>query len=676
MSDASNESANNPEAQQMADIQKQMLEMKQMMDQFNETLAPLQELKSNLDKAERVAYEEYTQKVAEIRVKKQDVDGKLYDSRAKLRDFRNKYSTLDRRYSTLKSEQEKREAAARIAAEFAALEERWDKLTAGAKWREWAKDHQLTAGHRITADNKLILADTMGLGKTLSSIIGLDMARAATAHASPDWPFLGEEQEVYDYVLEQNTTKIVGGVEKPCGLKILYLCPQPMINNVISEFRTWAPQRSVLSIGGFPKAQRNFVLDALTQASEYVVVCNYEAWRKDLALLDTLIAREFDTIIIDEAHNIKDKKSIAYRGVKQLIDNLQPPFVIPMTGTPILNRPHELHSILTLVDPKKFHSERWFLQDYCDQNMAGKWYFKPGGLDRLSKRIGKNFLRRTKEQAGIILPEKTINIHELEVDEELYPRQGEARRQMRDYAMVMLDPKKNKAITAAAKIAVYTRLRQIETWPAGIEIKETDKEDPQYGMVKMKLDIEESQKLDYIIRYDQDSQEFEGLIPEVVQDERVVVFSQFNGPLLEMYERCKRMGLRPALLTGGTSDDEKEAIRLDFDVKFTPNRKDSKYDVLLAGYKVGGAGMNLTCATQMIILDEEWNPGKRDQAYDRIHRIGQEKPVTIHVIRNKPTVDVWLAAIIEQKESVVDAFNVSMDKLNADAFDALESGLM
>ena len=666
----------NPEAQQMADLQKQMLEMKSMMEDFTKTLQPLQDMKNELDAEERRAYQEYQNVVGQVRIKKQEIDGKLYDARSKVRELDRNYNQLDRRYANLKSEQEKREKAAQIAAEFAALEERWDQLTAGAKWREWAKDHQLEAGHRITGDRKLILADTMGLGKTLSAIIGLDMIRAATAHASPDFPFLGEEKEVYNYDLGIHETKIVGGVEKPSGLKVLYFCPAPMINNVISEFRTWAPHRSVASIGGFPKAQRNFLLDALTEASEYVIVCNYEAWRKDLALLETLVSREFDTIIIDEAHNIKDKKSIAYRGVKKLIDDLDPPLVIPMTGTPILNRPHELHSILTLVDPKKFHSERYFLQDYCDQNISGKWFFKPGGLDRLSKRIGKQFLRRTKEQAGIILPEKTINFHELDVDTELYPRQGEARDQMRKYAMVMLDPNKGKAIAAAAQIAVYTRLRQIETWPAGIEVKETDKESDQYGMTILKLDIEESQKLDYIIRYDTESQEFEGLIPEVAQDERVVVFSQFNAPLLEGYDRAKRMGLRPALLTGGTSDEEKERIRIDFDVKFTPDRKDAKYDILFAGYKIGGAGMNLTGATQMIILDEEWNPGKRDQAYDRIHRIGQEKPVTIHVIRNKPTVDVWLAAIIEQKESVVDAFNTTMHDMAADAHNALESGLM
>jgi DNA repair protein RAD16 len=58
----------------------------------------------------------------------------------------------------------------------------------------------------------------------------------------------------------------------------------------------------------------------------------------------------------------------------------------------------------------------------------------------------------------------------------------------------------------------------------------------------------------------------------------------------------------------------------------------------------------------MFVLDEEWNPGKRDQAYDRIHRIGQDKPVSIHVIRNEGTVDDWLAEIMENKEALVGGF--------------------
>lgn len=655
----------------ISQLQKQLAEIMSNIDQFKATTAPLQSAKSQLEKEQAAAYQEYQERMAKIRAEKDAIDKQFFDANRAIREAEQKARQLQYKLDEAEKKRKEEERLKAQMEQFKTLEEEWDRLTMGAPWREWAKDHQLSGGKKITYDNKVILADTMGLGKTLTSIITLDMVQAATRHASPDNPWMGEVKQVYDYNTGGYTDKIVGAVEKPCGLKVLYFCPAPMIGNVIREFRTWTKHRSVTSVGSMPKAERNFVLDLLTDAAEYVVVCNYEAWRKDLSLIDSFIDRDFDTVIIDEAHNIKDKKSIAYRGIKRLIDEMQPPFVIPMTGTPILNRPQELHSILTLIDPSKFHSENFFLQDYCQQNMDGKWVFQPGGMDRLAKRLNKHFLRRTKEQAGILLPPKTVNIHEIEIDEDLYPRQAKAREQMRKHAMIMLDPTEGKAIQAAAAIAVYTRLRQIETWPAGIEIK-----DAKTGEVKLKVDIEESQKLDYAIRFDPETKEFEGIIPEVIQDERVVVFSQFKAPLHELRDRCERAGYRAVVLDGSTSDKLKQEIQMDFDVKYMPEkRSDQKYDIVLCNYKVGGVGMNLTGATQMIIVDEEWNPGKRDQAYDRIHRMGQDKPVTIHVLRDKPSVDDWLAALIQTKENLVDAFETGMD-LAAAGKEALESGLI
>ena len=89
---------------------------------------------------------------------------------------------------------------------------------------------------------------------------------------------------------------------------------------------------------------------------------------------------------------------------------------------------------------------------------------------------------------------------------------------------------------------------------------------------------------------------------------------------------------------------------------------------------LGGVGLNLTAATQMIICDEEFNPGKRDQAYDRLHRIGQTESVTIHVIRVKNSIDDWLAGIMEQKEDMVNGFNKITNGESLQEF--LEGGFM
>jgi SNF2 family DNA or RNA helicase len=643
----------------LAEINRRQAEL----DKIQSEIAPLETAKQQANAEEQAAREAYQAAVAAAREKKRLIDEQEYQIVKQRNDIEREQRKLRIQLEEAEKAKKEKEKADALKAEYSALGERWDLMTAGAPWREWAKDHQIQGAHKLVMDRNVILADTMGLGKTLTSIVTTDIAEAATKNASPDEPFLGDVVQQYkpgyhhpdtgEWIAGGHQEVIVNSVVRPAGKKILYFCPATMIRNVMAEYRLWAPHRNVQIIGGMNKNERKFIFEmVLPMHPEWVVICNYEAWRKDLSLIDSLIDLDFDTVIIDEAHNIKDTKSIAYRGIKRLVDELKPPYVIPMTGTPILNRPQELFALLTLVNPREFHNLNDFLFRFCEQDDAGFWKFKPGGLNLLAKKISKNFLRRTKEEAGIKLPPKTITMHEIEVDPDRYPNQAKVRKQMRDHAMLLLDDKGEKAITAAAIIAVFTRLRQIETWPAGIIQR-----DPITKEIKLQVDVEESQKLDYIIHYDKEAKQFEGLIPEVVEDERVVVFSQFKAPLHELKDRIDRMGKRAVILDGDTPKHVQDEIREDFDLRHRPNREDAKWDVVLCNYRVGGVGLNLTAATQMMILDEEWNPGKRDQAYDRIHRMGQDKPVTIHVIRNGKTIDDWLADIMAAKEDLVDGFN-------------------
>jgi SNF2 family DNA or RNA helicase len=648
---------------------------------------------------EQEAYQEYLKHVEVIRAKKIAADRERVEANNKALDIERKIAAIkaEEERKRREAEREAREAqaaeeAARIAEmkelESLLLRERFDKLTAGAYWREFAKEHQLEAGRYIAENRNVILADPMGLGKTLSAIITVEMVQQVTKTATPEFPFLGEEKEVYNSSNGNYEKKIVGGVERAVGQRILYLCPSSLVKNVRDEWKQWAKHRNVMFIYRMTKAERNFALEfAYENSNEYVVICNYEAWVRDKTLLEWFVKMDFDTLIIDEAHNAKDQKTSVWKGINTIITQGQPEYVIPMTGTPILNKPQELFTLLNMVAPNVFYHENDFLYTYCEQyennNGTILWRFQMGGLDRISKRINKFFLRRTKDQAGIVLPDKTIIHHDLEVDKDKYPEQARAREEMRKYASVVVGTNKDKAIAARAVIAMFTRLRQIETWPAGI-IQYEKGADGKIVMnsdgsksISLQLDVEESQKIDYVISQDE-SGEWNGLIPEAIADERMVLFSQFKAPLREIKRRCEEAGIRAVIFDGETPDKVKDEVRIDFDITKTPDRSASKWDIALCNYKVGGVGLNLTAATQMFILDEEWNPGKRDQAYDRIHRIGQQKPVTIHVIRSQNTIDDWLAAIMEGKEATVSGFNDTMTDMNFQDYldNTDDSGLM
>jgi SNF2 family DNA or RNA helicase len=760
--------------QQVADLQAQLAAAKEVLKPLNN-----EELELNANEVQlKRAYEE---QMATIRKRKEELREQKYKTQTLINYTQNQISQAAIEAQKLKEaelllqKQKEKEERDKIRAEV--LEKRFDLATAGAPWREWAKDHQISAGHYLTENRYVILADPMGLGKTLSSVITADMVEKVTKDASPDTPFLGVEEQVFvptqttwtkraveaalnrewpfkgplasncvfnavnavvpneevqkeitpfdslseitkkpynivqkwqvlyrgrkveegspvaslqydlkqtlldkNYLVTQEAhyeTKIVNSVTRRAGKKILYFCPSPLLRNVLEEWRQWSPHRNVTFIGGMSKKERQFALSFLPKLDDYVIIVNYEAWRRDKNLLEELAECKFDTIIVDEAHMVKDPKTGAYKGVRQVIDACQPEYIIPMTGTPILNRPQELFWILTLVNPKEFRpdpgGERDFLWKYCEEyylpdSSTPRYRFKPGGLDLLLKQISKNILRRTKKQAGIVLPDKTIVYHELDRDDEGYPEQAKARKHMKEFATIVIDANAGKAIQATVMIALLTRLRQIETWPAGIVQRDKITKE-----ITLQLDVQESQKIDYIIRKEDD--DWEGLIPNAIEEERIIVFSQFKAPLHELRQRVEAMGYKAAVFDGDTSQALRDEIRYDFDRAKQPENYKPKYNVLLCNYKAAGVGLNLTGATQLITLDEEWNPGKREQAWDRIHRIGQTENVTIHVIRTKQTVDTWLASIIEEKESVVTGFESAVLS-TTDFKDALDSGLI
>src|SRR5690606_34644704 len=101
------------------------------------------------------------------------------------------------------------------------------------------------------------------------------------------------------------------------------------------------------------------------------------------------------------------------------------------TGTPILNEPGDLYSLLHLCDPILFRSRRQFLKTYCMNNYhAQKWEFRPQMLDHLKPLIKGRFLARTYDDAGVVVPPQHEHIIRVDLDKQAYPRQYRTIRQI------------------------------------------------------------------------------------------------------------------------------------------------------------------------------------------------------------------------------------------------------
>jgi SNF2 family DNA or RNA helicase len=121
------------------------------------------------------------------------------------------------------------------------------------------------------------------------------------------------------------------------------------------------------------------------------------------------------------------------------------------------------------------------------------------------------------------------------------------------------------------------------------------------------------------------------------------VFSQWTSLLDRVEPHLRTAGIRFGRLDGSTRD--RAAVIAEFQDEAGP-------PVLIVSLKAGGTGINLTAADHVFLLDPWWNPAVEDQAADRAHRFGQERPVMVYRMVTKDTVEEKILGLQESKRRV------------------------
>lgn len=482
------------------------------------------------------------------------------------------------------------------------------------------------------------------------------------------------------------TRQVIAWADLVGAQRVLAVVPVEVCEQFAGEFDEYSDRIVVNLSKQSPAERRRIMAEEAPNAS--VIVINYEIARADKFIVDELLRWQADAMIVDEAHTIKGMKA-TFKFVRNLVlaDNKCPncgayiagltvkphnkrvdlpclecyevpieianhytdlervlstksvKYLALLTATPILNTPDDLFPLLHLIDPDLFTTLNEFRRQFCALNhWEDKYEFREGALKALHYLIEPVYIARTKEDAGVEVPHNAIHVVEFALDRERYPRQHEIMRQITVEAQIKLESGEQHTIMSS--LALITRKRQANVWADGIEIKDID------GNVILKVDCGESMKMDVI---------FDNVLTKHAEGHRQVVFSQFATALEEMEDRLTAAGLRVARFDGSTPQSMRGKIKTDFYRAKTEN-SEARYDVILANYKTGGVGLNLTGATIVHIMDEEWNPGKRDQAYGRVSRFGQTEETETYVYRLLKSVDTYMARLIRMKEDMVDTF--------------------
>jgi hypothetical protein len=380
-----------------------------------------------------------------------------------------------------------------------------------------------------------------------------------------------------------------------CALEspALVVCPASVLFNWAAEIARFRPDLTVSTYHG-----PNRSLDDAN-----VTLTTYAIMRMDVELLAT---RSWDTVVLDEAQIIKNPDSQVARAAYQLPAR----FRVALTGTPVENRLTDLWSLFHFLHRGFLGGRSDFEERYERPIGAGD----RAAAERLRARIKPFVLRRLKREVARELPPRTDLVLHVALDE----RERALYDSVRAATQKELVAQLSAGGSVLAALEALLRLRQAACHRALLPGQEADG----------------SSKLEVLL---------ENLEEAVSEGHKALVFSQWTS-LLDLVEpHLRAAGIGFTRLDGSTVD--RGGVVRAF-------QEDASVSVILLSLKAGGTGLNLTAADHVFLLDPWWNPAAEDQAADRAHRIGQERPVFVHRLVAENTVEERILLLQEKKRAL------------------------
>ena len=483
-----------------------------------------------------------------------------------------------------------------------------------------------------------VLADDMGLGKTvqvLAAVQRLIEQREETRESEPTGS---------------------GDPGEPEGTgPVLVIAPTSVVGSWVEQAERFCPGLRVRAVRR-TAAKREETLAQIVEGSD-VVVTSYTIAR---LCEEEFIAQDWAWVVCDEAQFVKNHTSATYKAVRRL----RSPSTIAITGTPLENSLMDLWALMSIAAPGLLPDPERFGQVYRKPIDRGD----AEALGRLRRRMRPFLLRRTKEQVAADLPAKTEQVLSVELGAK--HRKAYDQRLARERQRILGLLEEDTAQSRFIALKALTTLRQMALDPAlvdggdGAESETVEAAESAGGgeageaaggtggsgrktargkAAKGKAAGAAATGRRELGKRPSPSAKVEVLVehlgPILSEGHRALVFSQFTRYLSGVREHLEATGVRTAYMDGSTPDRQKviDAFRA------------GEADVFLISLKAGGFGLTLTEADYVFLLDPWWNPQAEEQAVDRTHRIGQDKPVMVYRLVSADTIEEKVMALKEKK---------------------------
>jgi SWI/SNF-related matrix-associated actin-dependent regulator of chromatin subfamily A-like protein 1 len=405
-------------------------------------------------------------------------------------------------------------------------------------------------------EGRALVADEMGLGKTVQALAWLQLHR--------------EKKPVIIVV--------------PASLKIQW---KEMTYN-------WLPNPKVEILSG------NTVIKC--KADIYII--NYDilpSW------VDYLLSLEPQVLITDECHYFKNNAAKRTKAVKRLGKKI--PYIIGLSGTPILSRPIEIYNAWKLIDPQNCPDYWYYVRTYCNaRNNGFGWDFSGAShTEQLHHELINSFMiRRLKKDVLTQLPDKIYSFVPMELDNE-----DEYIKAEKDFIQFIRETKGHDAAIRASNAEKMTQIQTLK------QVAVRGKMESVFAWIENFLEV----------------------------DGKLVVFAEHHFVLDALLERFKKVAVK---IDGRTSSAGREEVKRLF-------REDESKRLFIGGIQATKEGIDLTVSSNVAFIEFPWTPGDLNQCSDRCHRIGQKDSVNVYYLLVQNTIEEKIARILDSKKMTLDS---------------------
>jgi hypothetical protein len=432
------------------------------------------------------------------------------------------------------------------------------------------------AGHR-----SFLLADEPGLGKTAQALLA-----AQAADAFP----------------------------------LLAVVPNVVKTNWAREAGLWTPNHPATVIHG-----DGDTIDAFAD----IVVVNYEVLDRHVGWLGDI---GFRSMVVDEAHFIKNKSSQRSQHVLELSERIRArtarPLLMALTGTPLINDIEDFRAIwqyLGWIDDKKPRAELMQRLEEIGLTPIDRGFY-PAARARV---IDMGIVRRRKVDVAADIPARRIADLPVELDDEAGRSIREAERELARRLVARYESALATRTSGPTVDGIdHELVRRVATWEREDTTTTKDAENV-FGMMRRIGQAKAGLAADYAAQ----------LARNVG---KVVFFAKHVDVMDTAEELFEKRGIRYSSIRGNQTPKVRQR-NIDAFVE------DPDVSIVVCSLTAAGVGLNLQVASNVVLAELSWTDAEQTQAIDRIHRIGQDQPVTAWRIIASQTIDTKIAELIDSK---------------------------